>query len=49
MLDVTAGYGRLSDLNAFVWEFSNTTTCLKRYRSKRKRKGRSKEIKSKPL
>ena len=30
MPDVTAGYERLSDLNAFFREFPNIT-CLKRY------------------
>ena len=29
--NVTVGYGRLSDSNSSVWEFSNIITCLKRY------------------
>ena len=29
MLNVTAGYGWLSDLNAFIWEFSNIITYFK--------------------
>ena len=31
MPDVTAGYGRIYDINTFVWEFSTIITCLKPY------------------
>ena len=31
MSAVTAGYGMLSALNAFIWKFSNIITFLKRY------------------
>ena len=31
MSDETADYRRLSDSNAFVWEFENIITYLKRY------------------
>ena len=29
--NVTAGYGRVSDLKRSFWEFSYNITCLKRY------------------
>ena len=53
MPNITAGYGRLSDLIAYFWEVSYTITCLKPYNFIKLLQivylGRSADMKSKPL